>query len=396
MEQTDKSRRFIKENLHADLTKLLLAAGKYPEIDMPFVVGQIAARRQIKDKLPSWYANDQLLFPSKLSAEQSSSEQTALYKQRLVNESDRVCDLTGGLGIDSFFFSRKVSQVIYMERFPKYCEVAKCNFGLLEADNIRIIQGDSTGQIATLPENEVTVFFIDPARRGKGNKRTYALSDCEPDLSLLLPCLFEKADKVIAKISPMVDIRQTLQLLPAITQIHILSVKNECKELVLVLEKDKEQTEPILTTWNIRTDGVEEVFTFTLEEENAYSIAYAADLHSYLFEPNSSVLKAGAFKIITRLGVEKLHPSSHLYTSKAFITDFPGRCFRIEEVIPFKGKEIKNLSKQYPQANITVRNFPLSVEELRKRTKIKEGGDIYLFATMLADDSKVLIRCRKV
>lgn len=193
----------------------------------------------------------------------------------------------------------------------------------------------------------------------------------------------------------MADIRQTIQLLPGITEIHVLSVKNECKELLLVIEKEKEEITPLITTWNKRSDGTEEVFTFTLQEEENHPVDFAPEPQLYLYEPNTSLLKAGAFRTITRLGVSKLHPSSHLYTSGELIKDFPGRTFRIEEIIPFKGKEIKRLHILIPQANITVRNFPLSVEELRKRTKIKEGGDTYLFATTLSNGEKVLIRCKR-
>lgn len=395
MKLTAEVKAFIQEHIQDDPGQLLLAASRYPEIDVRFAAEQIAARRQIREKLPAWYQNPGLIFPSKLSSEQSSSEQTAIYKQQLVHPEWKGCDLTGGLGIDSWFLSQKARQIIYMERFPEYCRAAEHNFQVLGATNIRVINGDSMEQISTLPEKGVDFFYIDPARRAEDNKRTYALTACEPDLTRVLPLLFKKATKVIAKISPMADIRQTIQLLPGITEIHVLSVKNECKELLLVIEKEKEEITPLITTWNKRSDGTEEVFTFTLQEEENYPVDFAPEPQPYLYEPNTSLLKAGAFRTITRLGVSKLHPSSHLYTSGELIKDFPGRTFRIEEIIPFKGKEIKKLHTLIPQANITVRNFPLSVEELRKRTKIKEGGDTYLFATTLSNGEKVLIRCKR-
>ena len=244
MKQTDEFRRFVKEHAGDDLTRLLLSASRYPSIDVPFAVDQIASRRQIKEKLPLWYANDDLLFPSKISAEQCSSEQTAFYKQRLVKEDETLCDLTGGLGIDSYYFSRKVRQVTYIERFPAYCEAARNNFSALGVDNITVMEGDSTMLISQLPRTDV--FYIDPARRGEGNKRVFALQDCDPDLPALLPELFRHAPKVIAKLSPMADIRLTLELLPGTVEVHVLSVKNECKELLFVVERDASVTSPVI------------------------------------------------------------------------------------------------------------------------------------------------------
>lgn len=394
MKQTDEFRQFVKEHAGDDLNRLLLSASRYPSIDVPFAVEQIASRRQIKDKLPSWYVNDALLFPSKISAEQCSSEQTASYKQRLVEAADSLCDLTGGLGIDSFYFSRKVSRVTYIERFPAYCDAARNNFAALGAANVTIIEGDSTQLLAGLPLFDV--FYIDPARRGDGNKRVFALFDCEPDLPALLPELFRHAPKVIAKLSPMADIQLTLDLLPGTTEVHVLSVKNECKELLFVVERDASTASPIIHCINFNSNDREESFTFTLENERREELHTTDGIKNYLYEPNASLLKAGAFKsVAARFGLHKLHVSSHLYTSDSPVDDFPGRRFVVEEVYPFSGKLCKNLSKEIPQANITVRNFPLSVDELRKRTKIADGGAVYLFATTLADNSKILVKCRK-
>ena len=364
-------------------------------IDVPFAADQIAARRQIREKLPSWYANDALLFPSKISAEQCSSEQTALYKQRLVAESDTLCDLTGGLGIDSYYFSRKARQITYIERFPAYCDAARNNFSALGVDNITVVEGDSSELASRLPR--VDAFYIDPARRGEGNKRVYALQDCEPDLPALLPELFRHAPKVIAKLSPMADIQQTLELLPGTTEVHVLSVKNECKELLFVMECETAVTLPVIHCINYDSSGREEAFAFTLQDERSEILQLADRIGRFFYEPNASLLKAGAFKsVAVRFGLAKLHVSSHLYTSDTVVEDFPGRCFVVEEVYPFSGKLCKSLSKDIPQANMTVRNFPLSVEELRKRTKITDGGNVYLFATTLADSSKILVKCSKL
>ncbi|MDH6305012.1 hypothetical protein M2459_001749 [Parabacteroides sp. PF5-5] len=385
-------KEFIREHAGEDVNRLLLAASRYPEIDMAFAVEQIAARKQIQEKLPSWHANDELIFPSRLAAEQCSSELTARYKQRLVSESMHLCDLTGGLGIDTLFFSRKVKQVSYLERFQAYCEAARHNFKSLGATNINVLEGDALEVLPTL--SGIDAFYIDPARRGDGNKRVYALQDCEPDLVKLLPELLRQAPLVIAKISPMADIRQTLELLPGVTEIHVLSVKNECKEILFVIREKAAISDPHIYCINL-VGNREETFDFTLSEEENTLPGFTHTTQKYLYEPNASVLKAGAFKCITRLGVTKLHINSHLYTSGQLLEDFPGRRFVIEEILPFNNKCCKTIRTKIPKANISTRNFPLSVDALRKRSGIQEGGDIYLFATTLANQEKVLISSRK-
>lgn len=396
MQLTNKQKQFIRDHAFDDISKLLLGAGKYPDLNIPFLVEQIASRKQIREKLPSWYENEDLVFPAKIAAEQCSSEQTAMYKQRLVSAEDLICDLTGGLGIDSFFFSKKVKELTYIERFPVYCEVARHNFQALGASNITVINENSTDILSMLLE--VDAFYIDPARRGEGNKRVYALSDCEPDLSLILPDLFKKSPRVIAKLSPMADIQQTLSLLPGTVAVHVLSVKNECKELIFDIRRDAGSVKsPQIHCVGFTSSGEEQSFDFTLSDEHDASSVLTANVKNYLYEPNASIMKAGAFKSIAlRYQLEKFHVSSQLYTSSSLVTDFPGRKFRVEEYFPFSGKLCKTLAKEYPKANITVRNFPLSVEELRKRTKIKDGGDVYLFATTLANSEKVIIRCSRV
>lgn len=386
---------FIKEHLSDNTDKLLLNAARYPDMDIPFVVEQIIARRQIKDKLPQWYANDEIIYPSRLSTEQCSSEVTAAYKQRLVVGAT-VCDLTGGLGVDSFYFSQKAEEVIYVERFPDYCQAAVSNFKVLKANNIRVLNKDA-GEVAG--NIGADTYYADPARRADGNKRVFALTDCEPDILQLKPLLLDQAQRLIVKISPMADLGETLRLLPETTEIHVLSVKNECKELLFVLENNspKEQEKTSIHTVNYETGGSIQQFTFTLAQEKEAGQHTTNTVKKYLYEPNTSILKSGAFKLtVTRFGVEKLHRHSHLYTSDSEHADFPGRKFMVSEVFEFSGKLLKQISKTIPQANITTRNFNLSVAELRKRSGIKEGGDIYLMATTTDDNKQVLIACRKI
>lgn len=396
MEIDAKHKLFIKEHLQDDVNKLLLSSKRFSDINMELVVDQIISRRQIREKLPSWYGNYDLYFPAKITVEQCSSEQTARYKQRLFSAGSTVCDLTGGLGIDAFFISQVVGQIFYVERYKTYCDVARHNFDVLRAWNISVKNGDSSKLLDTLPK--IDAFYIDPARRGCGNKRVYALEDCEPNLPELLPELFRKADIVVAKLSPMADLQATLRLLLSTKEIHVLSVRNECKELLFVLDRTHPNgLDPLVKCVNYTSEGKEESFEFLLSEETGLlGVETTNVLSAYLYEPNVSILKAGAFKMVSvRFGMKKLHVNSHLYTSDDFVDDFPGKRFKVETVYPFSNRLCRSLSSSLPKVNITVRNFPLSVKELRDKMKISEGGDLYLFATTLADGAKVLVLCSR-
>lgn len=394
MRLTPEVKQFIQEHFSEDTDKLLLTAKRFTGIDVPFAVDQILARRRIKDKLPSWYNNEDLIFPSRLSAEQCSSEVTAHYKQRLIL-GPHVCDLTGGLGIDTWYLSQKVAETYYVERYSEYCEAARTNFHTLGADSIRVISGDASEAVQQL---SVDTFYVDPARRGGSNKRVFALSDCEPDILQLKPLLLERSRRVIVKISPMADIEETLRLLPETREVHILAVRNECKELLFVLENPLSATiiPPHIYAVHIISQEEERVFHFDFQEEKDTALILASQPATYLYEPNAALLKSGAFKLIAqRFDLAKLHRHSHLYTSDTYRPDFPGRIFLTGEVFDFSGKVLKQLSKQIPKAHLTIRNFPLTVAELRQRSGIEEGGNIYLFATTLSDNCKVLIQTRK-
>ena len=290
MELTTSYIQFIKEHAADDLVRLLLSAAKYPGMDIPFLVDQIAIRRQIREKLPSWYENDRLIFPSKIAAEQCSSELTAAYKQGLIDENWTVCDLTGGMGVDSYFLSCKAKYLTYIERSSVYSEIAKYNFSVLGASNITVVNADTTESVENLPM--VDAFYIDPARRGESNKRVFALQDCEPDLPKLLPELLKRSPWVIAKISPMADIQMTLDLLPETMSVHILSVRNECKELLFVMKRGRDVKRPLIRCVNFGLEGMQS-FSFTLEEERATALVQADQVGSYLYEPNVSVFESG-------------------------------------------------------------------------------------------------------
>ncbi|MDR0700087.1 MAG: class I SAM-dependent methyltransferase [Tannerella sp.] len=433
MQMTDSLRKFIRDHAADDVSTLVLKASRYKSIDLPFAVKQIAARRRVKDKLPLWAVNDRLIFPSVLAAEQCSSEQTALYKQRLVDSEDVIFDLTGGLGVDSYFLSRKARTVVYVERDAEYCETAVYNMKQLEAHNVHVLNSDAVdlfvGNTALTAKEKPTladveqanVFYIDPARRGAGDRRLFAMKDCEPDLTKIWPLLREKHAKIIVKLSPMLDISRVLLQLPEVTAVHIVSVKNDCKELLAVAgdrdssnemklhdalilpatlsegNDDTGKSDVKIYCVNFTSSGEEQSFDFGYDEEKTAVVSYAEATGRYLYEPNASILKAGAYKTISsRYGLKKLHVNSHLYTSDTCTPFFAGRIFEVKNVYKFDNRLCRELSARIPQANLSVRNFPLSVDELRKRTRITDGGDVYLFATTLADRNKVLIDCRKM
>lgn len=384
---------FIKKQIQTDPNALLLAAKKYPDMDIPFVVDQITCRKQIKDKLPAWYANYDLYFPAKITTEQCSSEQTASYKQRLAS-GNIACDMTGGLGIDTYYISRNFEKFFYLERYEAYCDAARHNFNVLGASNIDVLNGDSIQLLTDLPS--LDLIYVDPARRSDCNKRLYDLSECEPNVVDLAPILLSKAKKLIVKVSPMADIHRCIELIPQVKRIHVLSVRNECKELLLEVDSTEESKDVEIVCVNFPVTG-EQSFSFFFNAEKSAPLNVVNTVHKYLYEPNASILKAGAFKsVATQFGIKKLHQHSHLYTSSELITDFPGRIFEVIEVDGFSKKWLQTASKQIGQANLTTRNFPMTVAEIRKRSKLQEGGSLYLFATTLSDDQKVIVSCEKL
>lgn len=386
----DSLQDFIARHESASTDDLLLHAQRYPGIDMAFAVNQIIARRHIKDKLPLWYCNQALVFPSRIASEQCSSEITASYKQQLI-KGERVCDLTGGLGIDSWYFAQKAKEVIYVERSTEYCQAAVHNFKILKTENIQVINSDCRDILESI---HTDTFYIDPARRSDTNKRLFALSDCEPNIIELKKILLQHSQRLIIKISPMADLTETLHLLPETTEIHILAVKNECKEILFVLENTPQKIQ--IHTLAFQNNECQQ-FSFSPQEEKEAPLLLAEAPGIYLYEPNSALLKSGAFKsIAVRNNLQKLHRHSHLYTSDIYCENFPGRKFIIRKNIPFTGKLLKELRKDTPQANISVRNFPMSVEQIRKTSGIADGGEIYLFATTLTDTRRFLLLCEKM
>lgn len=390
---TPETLLFIREHRMDDVRRLALQAHKYPDVDMPVAITQIAGRQIAAEKIPSWDATEGILYPKHLSLEQCSSEITARYKATLL-QGETLADLTGGFGIDCAFLSAGFQRVTYVERQEELCEIAAHNFPLLRLNHIDIRHDDGVTYLNGMPH--VDCIFLDPARRNAHGGKTVAIADCEPDVSALEECLLDKAKRVMVKLSPMLDLALALKELEHIQEIHIVSVANECKELLLILGKSAVSEVPIHCINLLPKDGLQR-FVFTREQELRSECSYTDTLEEYLYEPNASLLKAGAFRSLSTAytGIRKLHPNSHLYTSRTPIAEFPGRMFRITDHCSLNKKEIKEHLAGLKKANITVRNFPSTVAELRKRLKLTDGGDTYLFASTLNNGSKVLVRCEK-
>lgn len=393
-----ETRDFIKNNAEKDIRLLALSGTKYPDVNLPFALDQIAGKQTAKKKLPSWAYHEDIIYPPHLSMEQCSSEQTALYKKTLTEGfTGTFVDLTGGFGVDFSFMSRNFQNSIYVERQENLCEIAVHNFSLLGIDNAEVVCADGVDYLKNL--SPVSVIYLDPARRNEHGGKTYAINDCTPDVTEIKDLLLHKAARIIVKLSPMLDWRKAVNDLDGtVSEVHIVSVDNECKELLLVIEN--EAALPAchkIVCVNISKDIVDIFDVKALECAISQPVNFSIAQHKYLYEPNASIMKAGCFmEVCSKYGVMQLERNSHLFVSESLIDDFPGRKFQINALSTLNKKDIKNTLSSIDKANITVRNFPMSVDALRKRLKIKEGGSDYIFATTLMDKSHVLLLCSRL
>lgn len=387
------TKAFIESHRTEDIRQLALQGQRYPAVDMPAAITQIAGWQTAKEKLPSWSRCDEIWYPQHLSLEQCSSELTARYKAELV-QGETFADLTGGFGVDTVAIAQKHRSGHYVERQEVLCELAQHNFPLLGLAHVEIHQEEAVPFLANMPP--VDTLFIDPARRNEHGGKTVAIADCEPDIAALEEELVTKGRRVLIKLSPMLDISLALKTLRYVRAVHVVSVGNECKELLFVLEQtDQEPKEVAIHCANLTPQGSQR-YTFTREQESTAACHYTSHIERYLFEPNAAILKAGAYRSLAEtFQLKKLHPNSHLYTSCEAIKGFPGRTFEITGTCSLNKKEVKETLGALSKANLTVRNFPNSVAELRKRLKLSDGGNDYLFATTLQNEQKVLIHCRK-
>ena len=431
---------FIRQHQDDDVRQLAFLGSKYPEVDMPFALDQIRGRKMARVKLPRWASIDGIIYPPHISMEQCSSEATALYKaelaERLLNQQKiKICefttkdtvapkfaknegtcenqgkvgfaDLTGGFGVDFSYIAERLGvRAMYVERQEHLCEKAKENFLRLGLANAEVKNGDGIEVLHTL--EHLSLIFIDPARRDDAGNKVVSLKDCTPDVTVLQEEMLSKADYVVIKLSPMLDWHRAISELSHVREVHIISVNNECKELLLVLSArnmgDMEASSAdgeVKRTVNLRIYCVNDAQSFVYDEvdmeASSGKIAPSTlEEMQYLYEPNASLMKAGCFGVLSgRYDARMLSKNSHLFVSREPITAFPGRSFRIIAVSSFNKKELKRHLSGITKANIATRNFPLSVAELRKRLKLKDGGETYIFATTLSDESHVLVITNK-
>ena len=382
------TRQFIRENLNADVPTLALKKAPVGT-DFSLALRQIEARQLLRKKVPEWSANEDLLFPVHLSIEQCSSEVTARYKAELL-KGGAFADLTGGLGVDAYYLSKGFQQADYIEANPGLCDLARHNFGVL---NTHVMVCNETAEDYLKHSEPKDCIYLDPARRDLYGRKTVSIADCTPNVAELQDLLLKKAQTVMVKLSPMLDISRALAELHCVKQVHVVAVANECKELLFIMERGfSGQTE--LCCVNLQTTQPE--IRFTQAEESDCPLCLANEMGNYLYEPNVALLKAGCFKLLCeRFGVLKLHKNSHLYTSDALISEFPGRVFEVEAWALYNKKVKQDLLAGVEKANLAVRNFPLSVDELRKALRINDGGGVYLFATTLKGEKKVLVKTKK-
>jgi hypothetical protein len=392
--------------------------------NLRFVAEQIAARKKAKSKLPTWFASPKVVFPPALSLEQASSEITAKYKSELIS-GNTLIDLTGGMGIDSSFFTNNSNSVIYVEQKTNLVEITKYNFEQLGIKNTSFFNTDALDFVQKF-DSKIDWIYLDPARRGNVQNKVFRIENCEPNILEIKSDLFRISDNILIKFSPLLDIKLAIEQLENVSEVHVVAVDNEVKELLFILSQSPSQPSPIGRAFNtldvkVSTINLNNVklndssaspseasvalpigegkegrgFIFTFEEESNSTITLSKPM-TYLYEPNAAVMKAGAFKsVASRFGLNKIAQNSHLYTSDKLVNDFVGRTFEIENICKFDKKEI---AKYLPnnQANISVRNFPMKPDEIRKKLGFKDGGEIYLFFTEDFEKKKVVLVCRKV
>ena len=402
----EKTWDFIRQHANDDVRKLALQGAKDAEVDLQMALQQIAGRQTARRKLPSWASVDGVVYPPHLNMEQCSSEQTARYKASLTpipspkgEGSDVFVDLTGGFGVDFYWMSQRFRQRVYVEQNESLCTISSHNFEVL-GHKCSVCCCDTATYLTTMPH--VDLIYMDPARRNEHGGRAYGIEDCSPNVLELLPLLMEKANRVMLKLSPMLDWRKAVEDLKYVSEVHIVSVDNECKELLLLLDQERSADLRVVC---VNDDSCFEFFPgqgkIVPEERNDFSLGekrpFAIGETAFLYEPNASIMKAGCFeKVEQRFPVQQISQNSHLFLSSVEIEDFPGRRFQISSISSMNKQELRTTLKEVERANISVRNFPLSADQLRKKLKLKDGGDVYIFATTMSDGEHRLFICRKI
>lgn len=394
---------FIREYRERDIRQLALQANRFPDVDMPYALDQIQGWQIARRKLPKWAACDGVIFPPHLSMEQCSSEPTAQYKLNLamewaerVGHASRMTDLTGGFGVDFSFTSCAFAAATYVERNEQLCHIVEHNLPLLGLNNATVVCADAVEYLSTVEPQ--TMLFLDPARRDEHGAKTVMLADCTPDVVQLLPKLLEKSRFTMLKLSPMLDWHKAVDdLQGTVREVHIVSVGGECKELLLVLSKVVESELKVYCADLSTASDTSSLFVYTPGSSAPVANSKLKTQNSkFVHEPNASIMKAGCFdELPAAYGVSPVSRNSHLFLSDEPIEDFPGRSFVVERVTTMNKGELRKALVGIEKANIATRNFPLTVAELRKRLKIKDGGDVYIFATTTAEGEHLLLISRK-
>lgn len=405
----DATRQYIRQHADDDVRQLALHPSATPDIDIGFALQQIAGRQRAKTKLPTWAATEGLVFPPQLSMEQCSSEVTARYKGELARrllsstpsadtsstQTTTFADLTGGFGVDFSWMAPAFHRACYVERDAQLCAITAGNLQLLGLRHVETFCGDGIDFLHS--HGRFDMVFLDPARRNADRQRTYGLSDCQPDITASRDLLRHRATYVMVKLSPMLDWQKAVTDLGAdwVREIHIVAVANECKELLMVMGEGQGR-QMVCANYE---HGEWSVFSYSPQTAIDCPLATtSASPHKgcYVYEPNASVMKSGCFSALSaRFRLCQIAPNSHLFVSDSLTATFPGRAFVVEAVSSLNKRELKACLQDTEQANITVRNFPMTVAELRKRLKLGEGGSTYIFATTLASGNRVLLICRK-
>jgi hypothetical protein len=444
MHITASTQRFVRDHAEDDIRQLALKGSKDPDVDLPFALDQIRGRQEARQKLPSWAAVDDLVFPPHLAMEQCSSEAAGRYKQwvaeRLILEKSPISsistvptlltlpaefiaaapygtetetgggfaapapssptstmtDLTGGFGVDFSFLSRLFGSATYVERQEVLCDVARHNFPILGLTHATVVNAEASDFLGQM--SKVDLIFMDPARRDAHGARTYGIADCTPNVLSLLPQLLRLSGHLLLKLSPMLDVRATVESLneaagrPVVRHVHVVSVGNECKELLVVL--GPESAAPLLFCANIA-----DVFVCRLDEDRLSASPVLDRLPApgdLLFEPNASLMKGLCFGPLSQLfDLRAVGINSHLFVAPAASGRLPGRRFVVDGVSGLGRRAVRELLGDIKTANVSVRNFPLSADQLRRRLKLRDGGDVYLFGTTAADGQHILLRCHK-
>ena len=385
---TPEVRSFIHQHQDDEVGELILKSDRWPDLPIKSIAQQIQSRKKAKKKLPSWYANDKVIFPPSDLLEQASSEATARFKSSIIG-GKHLLDLTGGTAVDSFYLSGNFEKVTIVEPNPELIELAQHNFGVFGLPNVVFVNSKAEDFLNETDE-QFDVVYIDPSRRKEG-QRLMLIEDCLPNVIEIWDNLLQRSNSVFLKLSPLLDIHQSVDQLRGIERTWVIASRNECKELLFEAGGSPDAME--VSAVNILKEK-SEAFSFKVEEETNAQPTYG-DPNNFLYEPNVAILKSGAFKLISeRFGLAKLEANTHLYTSVELMPGFLGRVFKIDRWAKFDWKSLKKMRSH--KFNIVARNFPHSVSQIRQRSGILEGGEDFVFFTRLRQNQLVQINCRRV